>query len=100
MAGRPRCPAPPADAVHHPHLARLRRYVMTETGRLWDLVIPTSEIPADDALDTTTPAPEDIHYELVNRPAPPPVPNGWYSAASSAELAHGEVRSFIAVERH
>jgi phenylpropionate dioxygenase-like ring-hydroxylating dioxygenase large terminal subunit len=73
---------------------------MTETGRLWDLVVPTSDIPADAALDTTTPAPEDVRYELVDRPATPPVPNGWYSAASSAELAHGEVRSFIAVERH
>jgi phenylpropionate dioxygenase-like ring-hydroxylating dioxygenase large terminal subunit len=68
---------------------------------VWDMVLPRStEIP-----DRSTPnavghaAPEDLRYELIDRPEPPPVPNGWYAATSTASLGVGQVESFIAVER-
>src|SRR5690606_27736715 len=51
------------------------------------------------ALDLDRPAPEDLPYELVDRPEPPPVPNGWYVAAGSNELDAGERMPFIAVAR-
>lgn len=38
-------------------------------------------------------------YQVVNRPAPPPVPNGWYAAIESDELPPGAVRTIVAVER-
>lgn len=44
-------------------------------------------------------APEDSKYDLIDRPEPPPVPNGWYVVTGSDQLAVGEVYSFIAVER-
>lgn len=45
------------------------------------------------------PAPEALGYELVDRPEPPPIPNGWYAACASDDLAAEEVLSFIAVGR-
>lgn len=38
-------------------------------------------------------------YELVSRPEPPPVPNGWYCLLGSGELPADEVVSVIAAER-
>ena len=38
-------------------------------------------------------------YELEDRPAPPPVPNGWYSIVASNELEPGGLRAVIAVGR-
>jgi len=38
-------------------------------------------------------------YSLPDRPEPPPIPNGWYSIASSDDLAAGDVVSVIAVGR-
>ncbi|MBU6216649.1 MAG: Rieske 2Fe-2S domain-containing protein, partial [Acidobacteria bacterium] len=38
-------------------------------------------------------------YELVGRPEPPPVPNGWYAIAASAAVGPGQVLSIVAVER-
>jgi phenylpropionate dioxygenase-like ring-hydroxylating dioxygenase large terminal subunit len=44
-------------------------------------------------------APEDSGYELVDRPEPPPIPNGWYAACASTDLQAAQVVSFIAVAR-
>ncbi|MGB3410540.1 MAG: Rieske 2Fe-2S domain-containing protein [Microthrixaceae bacterium] len=67
----------------------------------WNMVIPQTRRLTDAARagHAKAPAPEDLGYELVDRPPPPPVPNGWYSAMFSAELQPGQVVSFIAVER-
>jgi len=67
----------------------------------WNMVIPSSRRGTDASRAglVTRPAPEELGYDLVDRPAPPPVPNGWYAATSSAALAVGDVESFIAVER-
>ena len=69
--------------------------------RVWDSVIPRSSgTPAAQARTRLTrPAPEDLGYELVDRPAPPPVPNGWFAAAASTDLEVGGVLPFVAVER-
>lgn len=65
---------------------------------VWDRVLPRTGDRRGRSR-SSSPAPEDLGYHLVDRPAPPPVPNGWYAAASSSELATGSVLSFIAVER-
>jgi nitrite reductase/ring-hydroxylating ferredoxin subunit len=71
---------------------------------VWTSVIPTPAPPSSTngatarGIDMPR-APEDLPYELIDRPAPPPVPNGWYAALGSAELAPGDVRSLIAVQR-
>ena len=44
-------------------------------------------------------APEDLPYEIENRPPPPPVPNGWYALAASGELGAGEALSTVACAR-
>jgi phenylpropionate dioxygenase-like ring-hydroxylating dioxygenase large terminal subunit len=68
----------------------------------WDMVLPRRSSSPDratpSAADPT--APEELRYQLIERPEPPPVPNGWYAAAASTALATGQVASFIAVERH
>ena len=57
---------------------------------------PPPNLGTDAAAGNTA---ESTHrYQLVPRPAPPPVPNGWYAACFSADLGPSEVRSFIAVE--
>jgi phenylpropionate dioxygenase-like ring-hydroxylating dioxygenase large terminal subunit len=70
----------------------------------WDTIIPrrfsATGLEGRPSTAHAARAPDDSAYELVDRPSPPPVPNGWYTALGSAELAPGEVRSFIAVERH
>ena len=71
----------------------------------WDSVLPRSTTvpPQDhvlaDRIWAAPQGPEDIPYELVDRPAPPPVPNGWYALASSMALAPGSTRSVIACQR-
>jgi nitrite reductase/ring-hydroxylating ferredoxin subunit len=47
----------------------------------------------------TTAAPEWSPYQLVDRPEPPPVPNGWYGLAASTDLAVGEPLTVVALER-
>lgn len=66
---------------------------------MWSVVIPRRSTDASRAGATDRPAPETLGYELVDRPEPPPVPNGWYAAMSSSELSAGDVVSFVAVER-
>jgi len=72
---------------------------------IWEQVIPRRDAPppADKVAATrgTDPsaAPEDLPYELADRPEPPPVPNGWYAICSSDELPVGAVHSSIAVAR-
>lgn len=68
------------------------------TSQVWSNVIPrpgarTAPVPKDAG------APGDERYQLVDQPAPPPVPNGWYAVAGSATL-RDEPLAFIAVERH
>jgi phenylpropionate dioxygenase-like ring-hydroxylating dioxygenase large terminal subunit len=65
----------------------------------WNLVIPRRSTTVSATARTERPAPEAMGYQLVDRPEPPPVPNGWYAAASSQELGAGDVLSFVAVER-
>jgi nitrite reductase/ring-hydroxylating ferredoxin subunit len=67
------------------------------------LIVPQASAPAErqGASDGTGEV-EDLvphGYEVRNRPAPPPVPNGWYAAVESSGLALGAVHSFVAVER-
>lgn len=69
-----------------------------EAPGVWDRVLPRTG-DQDDWAPARSPAPEDLGYRLVDRPPPPPVPNGWYAAGSSAEIATGSVLAFIAVER-
>ena len=79
----------------------------TEPGMkaVWDSVLPrsTARVPGDAHAElghvAAPSAPEDLPYELVDRPEPPPVPNGWYAIAASSDLAPGDVRSVIAVQR-
>lgn len=74
------------------------------TSAVWDQVVPKR---ADVALVDRRAGrargiplvPEDLPYELVDRPAPPPVPNGWYALAASSEIAPGEALSVIAAAR-
>ncbi len=87
---------------------------MTETERpteagtaptAWDSVVPRSgeEPPTDRRTagpGSGPPVPvEELPYELVGRPEPPPVPNGWYAIAPSADVGPGQVLSIVAVER-
>jgi phenylpropionate dioxygenase-like ring-hydroxylating dioxygenase large terminal subunit len=44
-------------------------------------------------------APEWLPYRLVDRPEPPPVPNGWYALTGSADVPVGEPVTVIALER-
>jgi phenylpropionate dioxygenase-like ring-hydroxylating dioxygenase large terminal subunit len=67
--------------------------------RAWSMVLPRHTTDASRTGLVARPAPEELGYELVDRPEPPPVPNGWYAANSSASLQVGQVQSFIAVER-
>lgn len=46
-----------------------------------------------------TAATSTVSYELEGRPDPPPIPNGWYSLVSSADLGPGDICSVIAVGR-
>ena len=72
---------------------------------VWDSVLPRRPTPGaagDGGADPRRAAPlgpEDLPYELVERPAPPPVPNGWYALGSSGDLAPGETRPVIAAQR-
>ncbi len=74
-------------------------------GSAWDSVVPRSgeEPPTDrrwGGPGSGPPVPvEQLPYELVGRPEPPPVPNGWYAIAASADLGPGDVLSTVAVER-
>ena len=71
----------------------------------WDAVIPrATPRPTDEQLaavrraDAQT-APDDLPYELVDRPISPPVPNGWFAIGRSVDVGPGDVRSAIAVQR-
>lgn len=64
-------------------------------SEVWSRVLPRSARTDVDDRGTT----DAERYQLADRPEPPPVPNGWYAAAMSADLAPGEVTSLIAVER-
>ncbi len=68
---------------------------------VWNTVIPRSRISMPDEVESLQDqvAPEDLGYQLIDRPEPPPVPNGWYAALALTELSPGAVSSFIAVER-
>lgn len=63
----------------------------------WNLMLPARRGTAERHSGGTTVAPEERGYEVVNRPEPPPIPNGWYAAASSSSLPAGAVVPFIAV---
>jgi phenylpropionate dioxygenase-like ring-hydroxylating dioxygenase large terminal subunit len=65
----------------------------------WNMVIPRRNTSLSSEARAERPAPESLGYELVGRPAPPPVPNGWYAATDSASLPALAVEPFIAVER-
>lgn len=65
----------------------------------WNMVIPRRSTTVSEATRVERPAPEALGYDLVDRPEPPPVPNGWYAAAASDSLVPGAVEPFIAVER-
>ncbi|MEZ5322408.1 MAG: aromatic ring-hydroxylating dioxygenase subunit alpha [Microthrixaceae bacterium] len=45
-------------------------------------------------------SPDERGYDLVDGSDPPPVPNGWYAAAASTDVASGETMPFVAVQRH
>lgn len=64
------------------------------------MVVPrnrTQAPPSDAAFgQTAATAPQ---YRLRAHPEPPPVPNGWYAIGRSDDVAVGQVRSVIAVER-
>lgn len=71
---------------------------------MWDSVLPrrtpgvlTDKVAASIGLGPGM-APEDLPYELVGRPEPPPVPNGWYALVASSALGPGDVRSAIAAQ--
>ena len=66
--------------------------------QVWDAVIPRrSGLPRSDAGGVDT-APDGTPYTLVDRPEPPPVPNGWYAIVASSDLGPGQVIPVIAVE--
>jgi phenylpropionate dioxygenase-like ring-hydroxylating dioxygenase large terminal subunit len=71
-------------------MARPRR------GAIWDMVIPKS---SDWGFEEHPVAPELGSYHTVDRPEPPPVPNGWYAVTSSDALID-EPLPFVAVERN
>lgn len=71
----------------------------------WDSVLPrrtpgvlTDKVARALGLGPGT-APEDLPYELVDRPEPPPIPNGWYALASSSAVGVGESLATIAASR-
>ncbi len=63
------------------------------------MVIPRRDTTVSEAARVDRPAPESLGYDLVDRPASPPVPNGWYAAIDTASLPAGAVEPFVAVER-
>jgi nitrite reductase/ring-hydroxylating ferredoxin subunit len=71
-----------------------------EVARYEDVIPKRLDNPLLDRRATRTRgvplAPEEVPYEVVNRPEPPPVPNGWYALAASGELARGDALSTIA----
>ena len=73
--------------------APIRRATGRATAR------PTAEQLAAVRRAGDRPAPDDLPYELVDRPSPPPVPNGWFAVGRSDDLGPGDVRSGIAVQR-
>ncbi len=72
---------------------------------VWDSVLPKRATPSQvDRVAASRPdglavAPEWLPYQLVDRPAPPPIPNGWYALAASGDVARGESLTVIALER-
>lgn len=60
------------------------------------LVVPVSRTVDD---PPKPPSIEPHDYEVEGRTEPPPVPSGWYSISSSADLAAGDVVSVVAVGR-
>ncbi len=77
----------------------------TERTDLWNSVIPRRDVApvADKVGDllraVSARSPDDLPYEMVDRPEPPPVPNGWYAIAPSTAVGVGETASAIAVQR-
>lgn len=75
------------------------------TDALRKMVTPSGLPPSRAAADGPTasvakPAePARAAYALADRPEPPPIPNGWYSIASSDDLAAAAVVPVIAVAR-
>jgi phenylpropionate dioxygenase-like ring-hydroxylating dioxygenase large terminal subunit len=69
----------------------------SDRGGMWDMVIPSATRLVWGFEDRPI-APEDAGYHVVNRPEPPPIPNGWYAVTSSAGLTAAPF-SFVAVER-
>lgn len=70
----------------------------TDDDVAWSLVLPKRRegyVPPQDSESA-----HEREYQLVDGGEPPPVPNGWYAAAASADLGPGDVMSFVAVERH
>ncbi len=69
------------------------------------MVVPSSVRKARDAGElagSPTPRADDgveSRYSLPDRPDPPPVPNGWYAIAASADLEPGDIRTVVAVAR-
>ena len=61
-----------------------------------DLVVRPDRVAAARG---STAAPEWQPYRLVDRPEPPPVPNGWYALCSSSDLPEGEPLTVVALER-
>ena len=61
-----------------------------------DLVVRPDRVAASRG---GTDAPEWLPYRLVDRPEPPPVPNGWYALASADDVPAGEPVTVIALER-
>lgn len=83
-----------------------------------DTVAPTSSaawntvLPSPDRGDAGSPLawgtrqrpvtgapPDPSRYDLVDRPEPPPVPDGWYAACAGGDLGAGQTLPFIAVGR-
>ncbi len=70
----------------------------------WNAVLPRRNADALERSQRRTLSgpniePERLGYELVGRPEPPPVPNGWFVLEASDALANGEIRSVIAAQR-
>jgi nitrite reductase/ring-hydroxylating ferredoxin subunit len=72
---------------------------------VWDSVVPRREAePTADRVKASRPgglgvAPERLPYDLVDRPEPPPIPNGWYALAASSDVPPGESLTVIALAR-
>lgn len=66
----------------------------------WNLMLPRrSDQGATGGPRGASGAPDEAGYEVVNRPDPPPIPNGWYAAVESSALQPGAVLPLIAVGR-